>query len=117
MLAGASAELHSVEDGRQALDAFRATPFDVILMDMQMPVMDGLTAVREIRRWEAEHGRPRTPIVMLTANALPEHVKEAQRAGADLHLGKPFTAPMLFAAIEQVLADCANDAEEDVVAA
>jgi CheY-like chemotaxis protein len=115
MLAGASAELHSVEDGLQALDAFRAAPFDVVLMDMQMPVMDGLTAVREIRHWEAEHGRPRTPVVMLTANALPEHVRDAQRAGADLHLGKPFTAAMLFHAIEQVIA--AAEDEADVVAA
>ena len=117
MLAGASAELHSVEDGLQALDAYRTGLFDVVLMDMQMPVMDGLSAVREIRQWECEHGRRRTPVVMLTANALPEHVREAQRAGADLHLGKPFTAAMLFDAIEQVVADSANDQDEDVLVA
>ena len=114
MLAGA-AQLHSVEDGLQALEAFRAAEFDAVLMDMQMPVMDGLTAVREIRRWEAELGRPATPVIMLTANALPEHVKDAHKAGADRHLGKPFTAAMLFEALEQVLAEA--EANEDVIAA
>jgi signal transduction histidine kinase/AmiR/NasT family two-component response regulator len=111
MLGGGAVQLRSVEDGRQALDAFRAGGFDVVLMDMQMPVMDGLTAVREIRKWEAEHGWARTPVIMLTANALPEHVKDAHKAGADRHLGKPFTAPLLFEAIEKVLADAAEDEE------
>jgi CheY-like chemotaxis protein len=67
---------------------------------MQMPVMDGLTATREIRALEAREGRPRTPVVMLTANALAEHVAAAQAAGADLHLAKPFDAAEL---IETVL--------------
>ena len=52
-------------------------------MDMQMPVMDGLTATREIRLHEATLGLPRTPLVMLTANAMPEHVAAGQAAGAD----------------------------------
>jgi signal transduction histidine kinase/ActR/RegA family two-component response regulator len=112
MLAGAAIDLHSVEDGLQALDAFRTGLFDLVLMDMQMPVMDGLTSVREIRAWEDEHARDRTPVIMLTANALPEHVRDARKAGADRHLGKPFTAPMLFEAIEQVLADAGEDSEE-----
>ena len=104
MLGGDIADLCSTEDGQAALTAFQTQAFDLVLMDMQMPVMDGLTAVREIRRWEAEQGAPRTPVIMLTANALPEHVSAAQRAGADRHLAKPFTAAALFELIEAVLA-------------
>jgi CheY-like chemotaxis protein len=78
---------------------------------MQMPVMDGLTAVREIRRSEAARGGPRLPIIMLTANAMPEHIAEAEAAGADLHLGKPFTAQSLFDAIGEAVSACAADEE------
>ena len=85
-------EIVSVEDGSQALTAFRAQAFDLVLMDMQMPVMDGLTAIREIRRHEAAVGSQRTPVVLLTANALPEHVAAGVAAGADRHISKPFNA-------------------------
>jgi CheY-like chemotaxis protein len=103
MLSDTDADLLTVENGLEALDAFKAGRFDVILMDMQMPVMDGLTAIREIRALEAAEGRPRTPIVMLTANALPEHVASAREAGADAHLAKPITAPALFQTLTELL--------------
>ncbi len=96
MLEGAAADLTCVEDGQQALDMFRSRRFDLILMDMQMPVMDGVTCIREIRSLEQAGATERTPIVMLTANALPEHVSTAMEAGADLYLAKPFTAASLF---------------------
>jgi len=106
------ADLVSVENGREALDALLVGPaFDLVLMDMQMPVMDGLTAVREIRRLEAAHAKPRLPIIMLTANAMPEHIADATAAGADLHLGKPFTAQALFDAIGESIAIGAIDEE------
>lgn len=92
ILAQAPVHLTSVEDGARAVQACRDADFDLILMDMQMPVMDGLTATREIRLHEAAMGLPRIPIVMLTANALPEHVASAEAAGADCHLAKPFDA-------------------------
>jgi signal transduction histidine kinase/CheY-like chemotaxis protein len=95
ILALAPVELVSVEDGAQALLACRDADYDLILMDMQMPVMDGLTATREIRLHEAAMGLTRTPIVMLTANALPEHIAMAEAAGADRHLAKPFDAAEL----------------------
>ena len=95
ILAQADVELTSTEDGSQALQALRESAFDLVLMDMQMPVMDGLTATREIRLHEAAMGLPRTPVVMLTANALPEHIAAAETAGADRHLAKPFDAAEL----------------------
>jgi len=95
ILGQADVALTSVEDGAQALQAARDGDYDIILMDMQMPVMDGLTATREIRLHEAAMGLGRCPIVMLTANALPEHIASAEAAGADLHLPKPFDAAEL----------------------
>jgi signal transduction histidine kinase len=82
-------KLTMVEDGQQAVDAVEREAFDVILMDIQMPVMDGLTAAREIRKLEEALGLPRTRIVALSANALPEHIAEARAAGMDEHLAKP----------------------------
>jgi signal transduction histidine kinase/ActR/RegA family two-component response regulator len=95
ILAQAAVAMTSVDDGAQAVQAMRDGDYDLVLMDMQMPVMDGLTATREIRLHEAAMGLARTPIVMLTANALPEHVTAAEAAGADLHLAKPFDAAEL----------------------
>lgn len=86
------AEVVSVEDGEQAVEAFLHDRFDVILMDMMMPVMDGIAATEAIRRIEADQGRARTPLVMLTANTLPCHIEASLEAGADAHLAKPVTA-------------------------
>ncbi|HWQ85942.1 ATP-binding protein [Brevundimonas sp.] len=103
MLAATAMELVAVEDGRQAVEAFAGGGFDLVLMDMQMPVMDGLTATREIRAMEAARKLKRTPIVMLTANAMAEHVASGQAAGADGHLTKPVTLVSLFDAISAAL--------------
>jgi len=99
ILAQTSAQIVIAENGAEALEAFRAGPFDLILMDMQMPVMDGLSATQEIRLHEAAMGLARTPIVMLTANAMPEHVAAGRAAGADHHLAKPFNAAELLAIV------------------
>jgi CheY-like chemotaxis protein len=103
MLAGVDAELTSVENGRLAVEAFADQPFDLVLMDMQMPVMDGLAAVRAIRDLECSEGRARTPILMLTANALAEHVAAGRDAGSDGHLAKPITLARLLAAVSGVM--------------
>jgi len=92
MLGATAMELVAVEDGAQALETFKRESFDLVLMDMQMPVMDGLTATAAIRAFEAQSGRAPTPILMLTANAMAEHRDAARDAGADLHLAKPVTA-------------------------
>ncbi len=98
-------DLISVEDGAQAVEACRASAFDLVLMDMQMPIMDGLTATREIRLHEVAMGMPRTPIVMLTANALPEHITAGTEAGADRHLAKPFSVEALLAMVTELTSD------------
>jgi CheY-like chemotaxis protein len=93
------ADLCAVENGAEAVAAYRTEPFDVVLMDLQMPVMDGLTAIREIRALERSGRRPRTPILAVTANALAEHVAAAAAAGADRHIAKPIVAETLLSAI------------------
>jgi PAS domain S-box-containing protein len=103
ILGSAGAEVVTVENGALAVEAVARSRFDVILMDMQMPVMDGLTATREIRL--AEQGGARTPIIMLSANAMAEHRYEALAAGADLHVAKPVTAASLLAGIAQAVVD------------
>ncbi|MFA4949310.1 response regulator [Brevundimonas sp.] len=95
ILAQIGIELVETENGAEAVEAFRQSDFDIVLMDMQMPVMDGLLATREIRQWEAVAGLKPTPIVMLTANALSEHIQAGVAAGADRHLAKPFDAAEL----------------------
>jgi len=96
------AEVHCAEDGEQAVAAYTSGPFDVILMDMMMPVLDGASATRAIRALEAEKDLPRTPVIMLTANSLPEHVEASLAAGADLHLPKPMNPESLFDALGKV---------------
>ena len=102
MLAGV-ADITSVENGQEAVDAFARESFDVVLMDMQMPVMDGLTAVRAIRLQERDRQARPTPVIMLTANALPEHVAASLEAGANLHVEKPVTLATLLSGLEKVL--------------
>jgi CheY-like chemotaxis protein len=91
-------------DGASALAAFKAERFDLVLMDMQMPVMDGLSAVKEIRRHEAALGLPRTPIAMLSANAMADHIEQAIAAGCDLHIAKPVTPHSLLQGVACALA-------------
>ncbi len=88
-----------VGDGRGAVEAWGAGNFDAILMDIQMPEMDGMDATREIRRIEAERGLDRTPIIALTANAMRHQVAEYMAAGMDAHLAKPIVVESLHAVL------------------
>jgi signal transduction histidine kinase/FixJ family two-component response regulator len=107
------------ENGQEALDAWQASNFDIILMDMQMPVMDGPTAMREIRRIEAQTGRFRTPIVALTANAMPHQIASQIEAGADTHAAKPIQLATLIEAMDKAADICyaINDARDQPASA
>jgi signal transduction histidine kinase len=109
IMAAAGIDLRSVENGVLAVEAFQSERFDVVLMDMQMPVMDGLTATRAIRALEGADGRPRTPLVMVTAHGFPEHVNASRAAGADRHLTKPVNAAELVSAIHEVVAEATQE--------
>ena len=104
ILNSADIELEIVENGRDAVAAFQRRRFDCILMDMQMPEVDGLQATREIRALEQSLGLPRTPIICVSANALADHVAASRRAGADSHLAKPFRADALLQALSAEIA-------------
>jgi signal transduction histidine kinase/CheY-like chemotaxis protein len=92
-----------VENGREALEAWETQGWDMILMDIQMPVMDGVAATRAIRQRERAEGRAPTPIIAVTANAMTHQVAEYEAAGMDRMVPKPIDAQTLFAAMEQVL--------------
>ncbi len=102
MLADAADVVVAV-DGRAAIEAYEKDAFDVVLMDTQMPVMDGLAAIAEIRRREREARARRIPIISLTANAMPHQVQACLEAGADLHLAKPVSIQGLFATLNAAL--------------
>ncbi len=93
LLEPADVECHFVENGQEAVEAWRQRDWDLVLMDIQMPVMDGLAATRAIRAEEAFLGRKRTPILALTANALQHQQEEYAAAGMDDFVGKPKTQP------------------------
>ena len=82
-------------DGAQAVDLLSRENVDLVLMDCQMPVMDGYQATREIRRRESQRGTRRMPILALTANAFEEDTTRAREAGMDGHLAKPYTRAQL----------------------
>ncbi len=93
-----------VVNGREALSAWEHQTWDLVLMDIQMPEMDGVQAARAIRSRERETGRPRTPIVAVTANAMTHQLVEYEAAGMDGVVAKPVNVGALFAAMQQALA-------------
>jgi CheY-like chemotaxis protein len=92
-----------VNDGRAAVEAWASQDWDIILMDMQMPVMDGLTAARTIREKEKLTGRARTPIVAVTANAMSHQIAEYRTAGIDELVSKPINIQQLIKTISFTL--------------
>jgi CheY-like chemotaxis protein len=104
LLSQAGIEPMIVGDGVDAVAAWEAGEWDVILMDVQMPRMDGPTATRFIRERELAQRRRRTPILALTANAMSHQVEDYLAAGMDGFIAKPIQIERLFAAIEEALA-------------
>ncbi len=103
MLAAIGAKVDCVENGGGAVEAARRGVYDLALIDLQMPVMDGLSAIRAVRAEEAALGRPRLPMVVLSANVMPEHLTASTAAGADGHIGKPIRASELLDAVMAAL--------------
>jgi CheY-like chemotaxis protein len=103
VLSQAGVEPLIVDDGAKALAAWRDEPWDAVLMDIHMPVMDGLTALKEIRRLEAEEGRPRTPVIALTANAMRHQIELLLEAGMDDHVSKPIDVAKLLGALDRAV--------------
>jgi CheY-like chemotaxis protein len=89
------------ENGAVAYEMFTAGQFDLVLMDRQMPVMDGLTATRAIREWEQANHRPPTPIIALTASALKGDQEKCMAAGCTAYLSKPIKEEVLLQAIRE----------------
>ena len=90
-----------VENGRQAVEAVRTQDFDLVLMDLHMPEMDGLTATQAIRQLGGLKGS--IPVVAVTAEAMPEQVRKCLAAGMDAHVAKPIRPDVLYGVIEEVL--------------
>lgn len=94
--------VESARDGAEGLLKFLAGTYDLVLMDIEMPVMDGYAAVRSIRAWETEHGRERTPIAAFTAHAMREYAEKILEAGCDLHITKPIRKASLLEVIDRI---------------
>jgi CheY-like chemotaxis protein len=104
MLESLGYAVQTVETGRQAVEAVRATAYDLVLMDLHMPELDGFAATAAIRQQEQAAGQKRClPIVALTADGMAEDAEKSLAAGMDDHLSKPLTMERLAAVVERWL--------------
>jgi CheY-like chemotaxis protein len=95
--------VHIVGDGEEAIAAWRGAPWDLVLMDIRMPGLDGVAATRAIRAEEAATGRPRTPILAVTADAAAPQAADYLSVGMDGLIPKPIQLTQLVAVIATVL--------------
>ncbi|KUF11263.1 ATP-binding protein [Pseudoponticoccus marisrubri] len=105
LLRGLGLRLELVSNGERAVERHCHDPFDIILMDVNMPVMDGMEAAGLIRQAECAHGLPRVPIVALTANAMTHQVADYLRQGIDAHVAKPVRKEDLVSVMAELLSD------------
>lgn len=94
--------LDEAENGEIAVEMYQKNKYDLVFMDVQMPVMDGHQATRLIRKWEEENNKPRTKIISLTAHAIKEEVDKCLEAGCDSHLSKPIKKDTLLQTIDEL---------------
>lgn len=102
MLAPLEVELQMVADGAQAVERFQVEPFDIVLMDIQMPHLNGVEATRRIRAWEAAQDRPATPIIALSANVMAHQVEAYREAGMDEIVEKPIDLSRLYSVLDSL---------------
>ncbi|MBF0462993.1 MAG: response regulator [Magnetococcales bacterium] len=95
-------QLVMVNDGMEAVDRVQEEPFDVVIMDIQMPRMDGYTATRLIRQWEREKSRSPVPIIALSAHAMEGEMERSREAGCSLYLPKPISKRELHGVLQQI---------------
>jgi len=91
--------LDEAENGQIAVEKIKTKAYDIVLMDVQMPVMDGFTATKEIRKWEKEKGKRPIPVLALTAHAFKDDIEHSLEAGCNAHLTKPIKKEALIKAI------------------
>ncbi|BCD84972.1 hybrid sensor histidine kinase/response regulator [Pseudomonas solani] len=105
MLSKLNLQPDTASNGEEALSAMKNQQYDLVLMDCEMPVLDGFSATEMLRNWESEEQRPRTPVVALTAHILTEHKERARQAGMDGHMAKPVELSQLRELIEHWVAE------------
>ncbi|HET8707682.1 MAG TPA: response regulator, partial [Pseudomonadales bacterium] len=107
-----SLQFTNVSNGVQAVQCYQENPgkFDLILMDCEMPEMDGFSATQMIRRWESERGVAAVPIIALTAHAVEEYKQRALEAGMNSHIAKPIQMKVLQATLASYLSGAAASA-------
>jgi CheY-like chemotaxis protein len=94
-------QIDFAEDGQIAVEKFIHNHYDLVLMDIQMPVMDGYEATRTIRAWEHQHGAAHTNIVALTASVLDEEIGKTRAAGCDAYVAKPVKKATILTVVQQ----------------
>ena len=100
-LKNTSHQLTIVGNGKEAFDKYKSGKFDLVLMDIHMPEMDGYTATREIRKWEQNNDLAPIPVLALTANAMKDDIEKTRMAGCNLHLSEPIRKQLLIDLIQQ----------------
>ncbi|WP_460140370.1 hybrid sensor histidine kinase/response regulator [Pseudomonas sp. S2_E01] len=104
MLGKLNLQPDTASNGEEALQAMKAQRYDLVLMDCEMPILDGFSATQQLRAWEVSNQRVRTPVVALTAHILAEHKERARQAGMDGHMAKPVELSQLRELIEHWVA-------------
>ena len=108
LLGELASSVDEARDGLVALDMFKEGGYDLVLMDMEMPVMDGYTAVRKLRDFEKKNGLEETPVLALTAHATKDHIERSLEAGCNAHLAKPVKKAALLAVVAEFSAGTAE---------
>jgi CheY-like chemotaxis protein len=113
MLGKLNLQPDTASNGEEALLAMKSQRYDLVLMDCEMPILDGFSATAQLRAWEMGHQRVRTPVVALTAHILSEHKERARLAGMDGHMAKPVELSQLREVIEHWVAQ--RDTRQDEI--
>jgi CheY-like chemotaxis protein len=104
-------QIDFADNGKEAVEKFKAQRYDMVFMDIQMPELDGLAATRFIRQWETEQTLAPTPIIALTASVLEEDVHNALGAGCNMHMSKPIKKRNLLDTIRNIVVVHASSAD------